>query len=199
MGNSGLRKIFYPGDIVENKYSSLYDLNVVDLDKREIPLSQYKDKVCLIVNVGSQHRDAPSELQELKQLQQHYGPLGFQVLAFPTNQFANEPGNYGQVKECYAKRYETSFPIFAKVEVNGEYTAPVYKYLKKNSSLYNFKLLNASAIKEDFCKFLVDREGNVVKFVDRFEKKEVLIQDIETQLTAPIKTPEIKTAQPAQK
>jgi len=115
MGNSGLRKIFYPGDIVENKYNSLYDITVVDLDKKEVPLSQYKNKVCLVVNVGSQNRDAPAELQELKQLQQHYGPLGFQVLAFPTNQFANEPGNYNQVKDCYAKRYETSFPVFAKV------------------------------------------------------------------------------------
>ena len=115
MGNSGLRKIFYPGDIVENKYNSLYDITVIDLDKKEVNLSQYKNKVCLVVNVGSQNRDAPAELQDLKQLQQHYGPLGFQVLAFPTNQFANEPGNYNQVKDCYAKRYETSFPVFAKV------------------------------------------------------------------------------------
>jgi len=115
MGNSGLRKIFFPGDIVENKYSTIHELNVIDLDKNEVPLSQFKNKVCLIVNVGSQHQDAPAELQDLKQLQLQYGPQGFQVLAFPSNQFSNEPGNFKQVKECYLQRYGANFPIFAKV------------------------------------------------------------------------------------
>ena len=115
MGNSGLRKIFYPGDVVENKYRTIHEITVIDLDKNEVPLSQFQNKVCLVVNVGSQHSDAPSEMQSLKQLQQQYGHLGFQVLAFPTNQFTNEPGNYRQVKECYDKTYDANFPVFGKV------------------------------------------------------------------------------------
>ena len=118
MGNSGLRKIFLPGDIVENKYNTIHDLTVIDLDKKEVPLSQYKNKVCLVVNMGSQHQEATTELQELKQLQQQYESRGFQVLGFPSNQFSNEPGNFRQVKECYAQRYGINFPIFAKVMKN---------------------------------------------------------------------------------
>lgn len=118
MGNSGFRKIFFGGDIVENKYSSLHDITVVDLDKKEVPLSQFKDKVCLVVNIASQNRNAPAEIQNLKQLQQQYGPRGFQVIAFPTNQFLNEPGNYRQIKECYQREYGVSFPVFSKVTKN---------------------------------------------------------------------------------
>jgi Glutathione peroxidase len=115
MGNSGLRKIFFPGDIVENKYNTIHELNVIDLDKKEVPLSQYKDKVCLVVNVSSQSIDSPTELAQLKELHSKYAPLGFEILAFPSNQFSNEPGNYKQVKECYEKQYGVPFPVFAKV------------------------------------------------------------------------------------
>ena len=115
MGNSGLAKIFSPGNIVENKYRSLYDINVVDINKNDIPLSNYKGKVTLCVNVSSLHADAPSEIAELKELASRFPKTEFEVLAFPCNQFANEPGNFDTIKQNYFSKFGVNFPIFSKV------------------------------------------------------------------------------------
>lgn len=118
MGNSGFKKIFFPGDIVENKYNSVYDISVISLDKKEIPLSNYKDKVCLIVNTSSQSKDSPSEIKNLKNIHEKYASKGFEILAFPCNQFANEPGNFKTIRNTYSKEYEVNFPVFSKVFIS---------------------------------------------------------------------------------
>lgn len=115
MGNSGLAKIFTTGNIVENKYRSLYDINVVDINKEEVPLSKYKGKVTLCVNVSSLHAEAPTEIAELKELASRFPKTEFEILAFPCNQFANEPGNFETIKQNYFSKYGVNFPIFSKV------------------------------------------------------------------------------------
>ena len=115
MGNSGFRKLFFPGDFVETKYTNLYEMNVVDVDKNEIPLATYKNKVTLCTNIASLHKETPNQIESLKSLQEKYGSDQFQVLAFPSNQFANEPGNFKQIKQCFREVYKVNFPIFSKV------------------------------------------------------------------------------------
>lgn len=115
MGNSGLRKIILPSDVVETQYHSLYDISTIDLDKNEVPLSQFKDKITLCVNVSSQHSETATQVAELKQLASLFPKSDFEVLAFPCNQFANEPENFRNLKRNYFDKFAVNFPVFAKV------------------------------------------------------------------------------------
>jgi glutathione peroxidase len=115
MGNTGFRKIFSPLDVVETKFNSVHEINVLTLDKKEVSLSQYKDKVCLIVNTSSTSKDSPTEIKALKELHERYSKQGFEILAFPCNQFQNEHGNFTQIKQAYNTEFGVNFPVFAKV------------------------------------------------------------------------------------
>ena len=115
MGNSGVRKILYPGEVVETKYTSLYDMEVIDLDKNVVPLSQYKNKFTLCVNIASQHSDAQNQFNELKTLASRLPKDQFEILAFPSNEFSNEPGNFKTMKQIYMDKFGVTFPVFAKV------------------------------------------------------------------------------------
>lgn len=142
------------------KRDSIYDLTVKDARGNEVDLSTYKGKVLLIVNVASECGLANTNYTEMNQLYQKYKDQGLEILAFPCNQFGNEePGTMDEILE-YVSRFKVEFPIFNKIEVNGESAHPLYKFLKASKGG-----LFGDGIKWNFSKFLVDREGHVV---DRF-------------------------------
>jgi glutathione peroxidase len=137
----------------------IYSFKVKSIDGAETPLSQYKGKVLLIVNVASRCGFTP-QYDGLEALYERHHPEGFEVLGFPCNQFGNqEPGTEAEIKSFCEINYKVKFPLFAKVDVNGPDTHPLYEYLKKQEK----GLLGSESIKWNFTKFLVDREGNVVK------------------------------------
>ncbi|MDF1877861.1 glutathione peroxidase, partial [Sulfurimonas sp. SAG-AH-194-L11] len=138
---------------------SIYDFDVKDIDGNTISMAHYKDKVLLIVNVASKCGFTP-QYEGLEKLYEKYKDDGFMVLGFPSNQFmSQEPGTNKEIKFFCQKTYDVKFDMFAKVDVNGEKTAPLYKFLKKEQGGF----LWMDAIKWNFTKFLVDKEGNVIK------------------------------------
>jgi len=138
-------------------------------------LSSHKDDVMLIVNVASKCGFTP-QYEGLEALQRQYRDKGFTVLGFPCNQFSQqEPGNAEEIANFCKLTYDVDFPIFAKIDVNGDDAAPIYKYLKDEAP----GLLGSKAIKWNFTKFLVDRSGKVVKRYAPQTKPEELKQDIE--------------------
>lgn len=139
--------------------SELYDLSARRTDGSEVSLSDYRGKVLLIVNTASKCGFTP-QYEGLEALQCELGPRGFSVLAFPCNQFgAQEPGDDRSIADFCATTYRTSFPLFAKVEVNGDGAHPVFQHLKRAQP----GLLGTEGIKWNFTKFLVDRQGQVVE------------------------------------
>lgn len=137
---------------------SVYDYSVKSIDGKEIELSAYKGKVLLIVNTASQCGFTP-QFEGLQKLYDKYSERGFVVLGFPCNQFGNQdPGADEEIKSFCSLNYGVTFPMFSKIEVNGENAHPLYKMLKENESG-----LLSKKIKWNFTKFLIDRQGNVVK------------------------------------
>ncbi len=144
-----------------NAQMSIYDFNVKTIDSKEISMSKYKGQVLLIVNVASECGFTP-QYAGLEKLYQTYKDQGFEVLGFPSNQFAKqEPLSNEKIKFFCQGTYDVHFDMFSKIDVNGENAAPLYKYLKHEQG----GILWMDSIKWNFTKFLVDREGNVV---DRF-------------------------------
>ena len=135
----------------------IYDFSATSLDGEDIALKRYEGQVLLIVNTASKCGFTP-QYEGLEQLYRELSPRGFAVLGFPCNQFgAQEPGDAKQIAEFCESRYEVSFPMFAKIDVNGAGAHPLYKYLKGAKSG-----LLGSSIKWNFTKFLVDRAGKVI-------------------------------------
>ncbi len=152
--------IFSSINAKENQMN-IYDFNVKTIDGQEISMSKYKGKVLLIVNVASKC-GFTSQYEGLEKLFEKYKNEDFMILGFPSNQFANqEPESNEKIKEFCSLTYDVKFDMFAKVDVNGENEAPLYKFLKSNQK----GILGTENIKWNFTKFLVDKEGNVI---DRF-------------------------------
>ncbi|XP_050227956.1 probable phospholipid hydroperoxide glutathione peroxidase [Mercurialis annua] len=141
-----------------SEHKSVHDFTVKDARGTDVDLSTYKGKVLLIVNVASQCGLTNSNYTELAQLYQKYKDQGLEILAFPCNQFGSqEPGTNEQIVEFACTRFKAEYPIFDKVDVNGNNAAPVYKFLKSSKGG-----LFGDSIKWNFSKFLVDKDGNVV-------------------------------------
>lgn len=141
---------------------SVYDFSARSIDGREVPLAQYKDKVLLIVNTASKCGFTP-QYAGLEQLYQQYKDRGLMILGFPCNQFgAQEPGTEQDIAQFCELNYGVSFPMFAKIDVNGADAHPLYKFLKdqKGGLLGGIGL---DAIRWNFTKFLVNRNGEVVR------------------------------------
>ena len=137
--------------------SDVYDFTAQSLAGDEVQLRRYAGRVLLIVNTASACGFTP-QYRGLEALQQAYGPRGFSVLGFPCNQFGGqEPGDARQIEQFCSSTYDVSFPMFAKIDVNGSRAHPLYTYLKSEKTG-----LLGSAIKWNFTKFLVDRTGKVV-------------------------------------
>ncbi|KAA0042767.1 putative phospholipid hydroperoxide glutathione peroxidase [Cucumis melo var. makuwa] len=138
--------------------TSVHDFTVKDAKGNDVDLSAYKGKVLLIVNVASQCGLTNSNYTELSQLYEKYKGHGFEILAFPCNQFGGqEPGSNEEIVQFACTRFKAEYPIFDKVDVNGNNAAPLYKFLKSSKGG-----LFGDAIKWNFSKFLVDKDGNVV-------------------------------------
>jgi glutathione peroxidase len=136
-----------------------YDFALQAIDGTPCPLGKYRGKVLLIVNVASQCGFTP-QYEGLEALYRRFAPRGFEVLGFPCDQFGHqEPGDEAAIVRFCSTRYAVSFPMFAKIEVNGPSTAPLYAWLKRSAK----GVLRTEAIKWNFTKFLVDRSGRAVR------------------------------------
>jgi glutathione peroxidase len=157
--------------------ASIYDFTAKSLAGEDVSLKRFEGHVLLIVNTASACGFTP-QYKGLEALQKAYGSRGFSVLGFPCNQFGRqEPGNAAQIQQFCSANYAVSFPIFDKIEVNGEHAHPLYRYLKGEKS----GLLGPS-IKWNFTKFLVDRSGKVVARHASTTTPEALTKEIEALL-----------------
>ena len=158
--------------------TKLTQIPVTRPDGSTTDLSGNEGDVMLIVNVASQCGFTP-QYQGLEALQRKYRDRGFTVLGFPCNQFgAQEPGNSEEIANFCKLNYDVDFPLYAKIDVNGDNAAPIYQHLKDEAP----GLLGSKRIKWNFTKFLVDRAGKVVKRYAPQTKPEELTRDIEALL-----------------
>lgn len=161
--------------------ASIYDFSVMTIDRKEVSLQNYKGKVLLIVNVASQCGFAP-QYKGLEELHKKYQAQGFEVLGFPCNQFGGqEPGDEAEIKKFCSLTYDVTFPLFAKIDVNGAQASPLFNYLKKADK----GILGTEAIKWNFTKFLVSRDGVSITRYASTTKPESLEKDIEVLLKSP--------------
>jgi glutathione peroxidase len=137
--------------------SSVFDFSAKLNNGDDKPLADYRGKVLLIVNTASRCGNTP-QYKGLEELYQKYSAQGLEILAFPCDQFGHqEPGSDAEIRSFCERNYAVTFPLFSKIEVNGEGAHPLYKYLKAEA-----KGLLTDKIKWNFTKFLVDREGKVL-------------------------------------
>lgn len=156
---------------------SIYDFTIEQTDGSEKKMSDYQNKVLLIVNTATGCGFTP-QYEGLQKLYDNYQEKGFEVLDFPCNQFGNQaPGTNEEVATFCQMNYQTTFQTFGKINVNGENESPVYTYLKAAQG----GLLNKD-IKWNFTKFLVDRQGKVVKRYAPQTKPEEIAEDVEALL-----------------
>ena len=159
---------------------NFYDFSAKNNMGIEKDMKDYKGKVVLVVNTASKCGFTP-QYEDLQKLYEEYKDQGFEILAFPCNQFGNqEPGDNEEIRSFCKLNYDVTFPIFDKVDVNGENTHPIYKYLKGNVK----GLLNSKDIKWNFTKFLVDKNGDVVKRFAPIKKPLKMKKDVEELLKA---------------
>jgi len=158
--------------------SSIYDFVARDISGREVQIAEYRGKVLLIVNTASQCGFTP----QYTGLEALYGDLrekGLVVLGFPCNQFGHqEPGNAAEIASFCKLTYDVSFPMFAKIDVNGPQASPLFVWLKSQAP----GLLGSQGIKWNFTKFLVDREGKVIERFAPATKPEAIRSKIESLL-----------------
>ncbi|HEY0326182.1 MAG TPA: glutathione peroxidase [Allosphingosinicella sp.] len=158
--------------------TDLATIPVQAADGAATDLSPYAGQVLLIVNTASKCGFTP-QYEGLEALHRKYQDRGFAVLAFPCNQFgAQEPGDAEEIASFCRLTYDVTFPVFAKIDVNGSDAAPLFRHLKKSAK----GVLGSEAIKWNFTKFLVDRSGNVVERYAPTTKPEAIEKDIERLL-----------------
>jgi len=137
---------------------SIYDFTVKDTYGDDVSLADYKGKVLLIVNTASKCGFTP-QFEGLEKLYTELSGKGFEILGFPCNQFANQdPGTNEEIRNFCLMNYGVSFPMFEKIDVNGDNAAPLYQYLKNEKGG-----IGGKNIKWNFTKFLVDKDGTVLK------------------------------------
>jgi glutathione peroxidase len=159
---------------------TIYDFQARTIDGKELSFSDYRGKVLLIVNVASQCGFTP-QYQGLEDLYKKYHESGFLVLGFPCNQFGGqEPGRETEIKNFCETKFGVTFPLFEKIEVNGEKAHPLYQFLTQSKP----GILGTEGIKWNFTKFLIDRRGNPVKRYAPIDKPEAMEEKIKALLTA---------------
>jgi glutathione peroxidase len=158
--------------------STVYDFTADSLTGDSVNLEDYRGKVLLIVNTASKCGFTP-QYKGLQKLFEKYEEQGVMVLGFPCNQFGHqEPGGEGEISEFCELNYGVSFPMFAKIDVNGDNAHPLYRHLKQEAP----GLLGSKGIKWNFTKFLVNRDGEVVKRYAPTSKPEAIAADIQALL-----------------
>ena len=156
---------------------TIYDFTVKGRAGEDVSLSTYKGKVLLVVNTATGCGFTP-QYEGLQKLYDTHKDKGFEILDFPCNQFANQaPGTIDEIQSFCTLNYGTTFPRFAKIDVNGKNASDLYKFLKKEK-----KSMLGSTIKWNFTKFLIDREGNVVKRFAPTDTPESIESDVASLL-----------------
>ena len=159
---------------------SVHDFDMLLSNGQKQSLAEYRGRVLLIVNTASQCGFTP-QYAGLETLYQTYKDRGFAVLAFPCDQFGHqEPGSDKEIQQFCDLKFNISFPLFSKTEVNGGHAAPLYQHLKNQAP----GVLGSKSIKWNFTKFLVDADGRVIRRYGSTTKPEALRQDIELLLNA---------------
>ncbi len=154
--------------------STVYDFSAKTIDGDEQSLDAYKGKTLLIVNVASKCGFTP-QYTGLEALYKKYRDQGLIVLGFPCDQFGHqEPGDEAEIKNFCSLTYDVDFPMFAKIDVNGEKTHPLYKFLKSEGK----GVLGTESVKWNFTKFLIDKNGHVVKRYAPTDKPEKIEKEI---------------------
>jgi glutathione peroxidase len=160
--------------------TTVYDFSAKTIDGKTKKLADFKGKVLLIVNTAS-HCGFTPQYKGLEDLHRKFAKRGLAVLGFPCNQFGEqEPGPESEIAEFCEMNYGVTFPLFAKIDVNGDKAHPLYRHLTSAKP----GLLGSEAIKWNFTKFLIDRNGEVVKRYAPTTKPEDLAKDIEAALAA---------------
>lgn len=156
---------------------NIYGITVLDQQEQPVSLSTFQGKVLLIVNTATKCGFTP-QYDGLQKLYDKYSEQGFEVLDFPCNQFKNQaPGSSEEINEFCSLNYQTTFKRFAKIDVNGPNAAPLFTFLKQQK-----KKLLGDDIKWNFEKFLIDRDGNVVKRYESLIAPDKIANDIEALL-----------------
>lgn len=159
---------------------SVYPFKAKTIDGKEMPLSDYQGKALLIVNVASRCGFTP-QYEGLEKLYEKYQAQGLEVLGFPCNQFGSqEPGTEAEIKSFCDLNYGVKFPLFAKIDVNGEKAHPLYRYLTHDKP----GILGTEAIKWNFTKFLIDRRGEVMRRYAPIVRPAALAREIERLLAS---------------
>jgi len=167
------------GRLMAAKTTGLYDFTMNDIDGRPVNLGQYKGKVLLVVNTASFCGNTP-QYTDLEAIYEQYRDKGFEVLAFPANNFGQqEPGTNAEIKGFCLTKYSVSFPLFSKISVKGEDKHPLYRYLTEQSPY-------PGEVEWNFQKYLVDRSGNVVaRFPHRMKPSSPeIVKEVERALAA---------------
>jgi len=152
--NLNMRQSCYTLDM-----NALYEIELTPINKQKLSMSAYKNKVILLVNLASKCGFTP-QYKELQELYEKYKDQGFVILGFPCNQFKNqEPQSEEKILEFCQITYGVSFPLFEKVDVNGENTHPLYRYAKSKQK----GIFGTEAIKWNFTKFLINKKGEVIE------------------------------------
>jgi len=134
---------------------SIYDLKLLDINQQEVDMAKYRGKVLLIVNVAS-YCGYTKQYKGLQKLYDQYNSQGFEILAFPCNQFGEqEPGTNEEIKEFCSNHYNITFKIMDKIDVNGENTSPIYRLIKS--------ALNVNKLEWNFEKFVINRNGGIAQ------------------------------------
>ena len=158
--------------------NSIYQFECNDIKGNPVAMSEYKGKVLLIVNTASKC-GFTSQYEGLEKLQKDYAEKDFSVLGFPCNQFGSqEPGDGEAIQSFCDLTYQTSFPLFQKVEVNGDNATPIYDYMKSEAP----GILGSKGIKWNFTKFLVNKDGEVIKRFAPKDKPSSIAKEIEALL-----------------
>jgi glutathione peroxidase len=166
----GRVKVYHRGRPMQN----LFDIEVTTIDGQRQRLDIFRGRVLLVVNVASRCGFTP-QYAGLEDLYRRYRERGFEVLGFPCDQFGNqEPGDEAEIQSFCKRTYDVSFPMFAKIDVNGPGAHPLYRFLKHARR----GLLGTKRIKWNFTKFLIDREGNVVRRYGSVVKPERIEEDV---------------------
>ena len=156
----------------------VFDFNAISLDGQAVDMERYRGKVLLFVNTASACGFTP-QYAGLEELQRHYGDRGLVVLGFPCNQFGHqEPGTEAEIGAFCEKNYGVTFPMFAKIDVNGDDAHPLFRFLKGEAP----GVLGTESIKWNFTKFLVNKDGAVFKRYAPQTTPEEMSRDIEILL-----------------
>lgn len=167
------------GLLMAAKTTSFYDFTMDDIDGKPVNLSQYKGKALLIVNTASFCGNTP-QYTELEAMYEQYHDKGFEILAFPANNFGQqEPGTNAEIKGFCLTKYSISFPLFSKISVKGSDKHPLYQYLTEKSPF-------PGEVEWNFQKYLVDRSGNIVaRFPHRMKPSSPeIVQEVKRVLAA---------------